>query len=88
MLKRFLEAGHTVRELHETLRVDGINIHYNNLCTYIARLRESDPEAKAAVRSIAGSPDPLDNVRRLTERERPGFHYQGTPSEEKLLGKK
>lgn len=85
LLKEFLDAGHTVRELHEALRQGGISIHYTNLCRYLARLREAPEERPRAPRRPG---DPLENVRRLTERDRPGFQFQSMPSAEKLVGRK
>ena len=33
--------GHTVREVRETLRKDGININYSNLRYYVAQLKHT-----------------------------------------------
>ena len=40
-IKRALEMGHTVREVRETLRKDGININYSNLRYYVAQLKHT-----------------------------------------------
>jgi hypothetical protein len=85
LLKEFLDAGHTIRELHEALRDGGISIHYSNLCHYLAQLRNAAGESPRTPRR---SGDPLENVRRLTERDRPGFQFESMPSAEKLVGRK
>jgi hypothetical protein len=41
-----LDAGHTIRDLHEALRQDGVSIHYNNLCALIADLRRRNEPTK------------------------------------------
>jgi hypothetical protein len=94
-----LDLGHTAREVYEKLRMDGIEISYPSLCRYVADLRTAERNGQSPAtaaqqsrtnkeRSDAGSkaPDPLANVRRLTEEKRPGFHYSGTMSEKELFG--
>lgn len=59
-IRECLDAGHTVREVRESLRKDGIEVNYKNLCACIAELREIDkggsrsaPTAAPAVREKA-----------------------------------
>lgn len=99
-IRACLELGHTVHEIHERLRLDGVKLGYTSLCRCITQLREEDPGAamasaaanaagkRPAQRSHGSGPikDPLDNVRRLTEGNRPGFHYPGTLSDKDLFG--
>jgi hypothetical protein len=99
-IRACLARGHTVREIREKLRLDGIEVNYKNLCACIAELRERDQNSNsrtAALESSArkspdgprgrGQADPLENVRRLTEDKRPGFNYSGTLNEKDLFGK-
>lgn len=100
-IRACLAIGHTIHEIHERLQLDGVEIGYTSLCRCIARLREEDPvpiptaaprtaEKLTTQRSSGCGPirDPLDNLRRLTEERRPGFHYPGTLSEKELFGEK
>lgn len=93
-----LEVGHTVREILEKLKMDGIDLSYPSLCRYVAELRASSPgirnEPTAPLRRENDPPvapsrngrDPLANVRRLTEEKPPGFQYSGTMSDKELFG--
>ena len=98
-IRACLDRGHTVREVREQLKLDGLEVNYKNLCACIADLRRRDtapgtPTARPMGRetpapTTANGPtpaDPLANVRRLTEERRPGFHYPGTLSEKDLFG--
>jgi hypothetical protein len=93
-----LEVGHTVREILEKLKLDGIELSYPSLCRYVSELRETPPDnsrkSTAPLRrentepalAVAPRRDPLANVRRLTEEKPPGFHYPGTMSDKELFG--
>ena len=95
-----LDAGHSLRDIHESLRLDGIEMAYSTFCWAIGALRQRRPvieeretcsTAPPTAGEITGqnraADDPLDNVRRLSER-RPGFDYRGTLPDEKLFGSK
>ena len=95
-----LDAGHSLRDIHESLRLDGIEMAYSTFCWAIGILRQRQPAAvprqsRATAPHSAGetagerrgTDDPLRNVRRLSE-QRPGFDYQGTLPDEKLFGLK
>ncbi len=65
-IRECLDAGHTVREVRESLRKDGIDVNYKNLCACFAELRERDkagaspaPTAAPAVREKAPVPLPI-----------------------------
>jgi hypothetical protein len=95
-----LDGGHSLRDIHESLRLDGIEMAYSTFCWAISSLRQRQP-AVAARQSRETAPqsagemtghkrapdDPLRNVRRLSE-QRPGFDYHGTLPDEKLFGPK
>ena len=106
-IRACLARGHTVREIQEKLRLDGIQINYKNLCACLAELRQRDggnssQETAAAMAGKRGpdpvpgrrrgddigrgQQDPLENVRRLTEKRRPGFQYPGTLPDKELFG--
>jgi hypothetical protein len=101
-IRACLDQGHTVRDVHRMLKLDGLDVHYRNLCTCIAELRRRQASASAndwaphgregaAPKQVKSSQvqapvDPLANVRRLTEEHRPGFHYPGTLLEKDLFG--
>jgi hypothetical protein len=101
-IRASLDRGHTAREIREKLRLDGIEVGYASLCHYIAQCRASDRESAARPTAAAGTaagkpvpvaaseakprPDPLANVRRLTEERPPGFRYPGTLSDKELFG--
>ena len=96
-----LESGHSLRDIHHTLRQDGIEMGYSTLCRAVAILRRSVPPHSAPLRRTdrastalgkpgenmgnARSMDPLRNLKRLTE-HRPGFEYNGTLPDERLFG--
>ena len=95
-----LDAGHSLRDIHESLRLDGIEMAYSTFCWAVGALRQRGPvvaerESRSTAPHTAGeinrqkgaADDPLDNVRRLSER-RPGFDYRGTLPDERLFGPK
>lgn len=93
-IQPLLARGHTIREIHSSLAGNGIEVSYWTFCRCIARLRQGQPArgevnlAPAQSAAVQTAADPWDNVRRVTERQRPGFHYPGTLSDEELFGKK
>jgi hypothetical protein len=93
-----LTVGHSLRDIHKTLHLDGIEMPYSTLCRIVAMLQpdvqpkaERGPKQPAAPdrpgeRSVKLAPvDPLRNLRRLSE-HRPGFEYSGTLPDEELFG--
>jgi hypothetical protein len=52
-IRECLDAGHTVREVRESLRKDGIEVNYKNLCACIAELREWDKAGAATAVTAA-----------------------------------
>jgi hypothetical protein len=98
-----LEGGHTLRDIHAMLKLDGIDMAYSTLCWAVAGLRQNDvPQTTARKKhvdlptaarrpgeapEVPAGPDPLLNLRRLTER-RPGFEYTGALPDEELFGPK
>ena len=97
-----LDSGHSLRDVHHILRLDGIEMAYSTLCWGVTELRRNGlPQparvqptapttAAKGVRETRGQPtqtDPLENLRRLTA-HRPGFEYTGTLPDEKLFGLK
>jgi len=97
-IRASLAIGHTVREVLEKLRLDGIDVSYPSLCRYVADFRRSDVtegerrpalprQEKPANPSVPSRQrDPLENVRRLTEEKPPGFRYPGTMADKELFG--
>src|ERR1041385_5473594 len=76
-----LDAGHRLRDIHESLRLDGIEMAYSTFCWAIGALRQRQPalgarESRTTAPRTAGeiprqkraADDPLLNVRRLGER--------------------
>ena len=41
-IRACLDRGHTVREIRERLRLDGLEVNYKNLCACIAELRRQN----------------------------------------------
>ena len=97
-----LEAGHSLRDVHEKLQLDGIEMAYSTLCWAVATIRHAGPPTagraqNSSVQAVprragertGGIPEsgPLRNLRRLSE-NRPGFEYPGTLPDEKLFGPK
>jgi hypothetical protein len=95
-----LDTGHSLRDIHESLRLDGIEMAYSTFCWAVGalrqRLRAAVPrQSRATAPHSAGETaghkrapdDPLRNVRILSE-HRPGFDYHGTLPDEKLFGLK
>jgi hypothetical protein len=91
-----LDGGHSLRDIHRMLRLDGFEMAYSTLCWAVAILRQNEQRAAAGPKQgggltatgkpgKAGDPDPLLNLRRLSER-RPGFEYSGTLPDEDLFG--
>lgn len=65
-IRECLDGGHTVREVRESLRKDGIEVNYKNLCACIAELRAREkadstlaPTAAPAVREKTPVPLPV-----------------------------
>jgi hypothetical protein len=54
-IKAALEAGHSLKTVWERLQADGIEIRYNRLSEYVARLRRCHlvPETAASVHTTA-----------------------------------
>ena len=101
-VRECLEAGHTLRDIHETLKLDGIDMAYSTLCWAVAGLRQNNvPQTAARPKHFDFStaarrpgkaderayPDPLLNLKRLSE-HRPGFEYTGALPDEELFGRK
>ncbi len=97
-----LDAGHSLRDVHGKLHLDGVDMAYSTLCWAVATLRQAtsstvDRRPKPtgstaphrAGETTAGRKefDPLQNLRRLSE-QRPGFEYTGTLPDEELFGPK
>ena len=98
-----LDAGHSLRDVHEKLHLDGIEMAYSTFCWAAATLRQTaPPNAERRPKSTAALTarrrtgetrgdrdkfDPLRNLRQLTE-NRPGFEYTGTLPDEELFGRK
>lgn len=92
-----LNSGHSLRDIHRMLRLDGFAMAYSTLCWAVAILRHNGhavPGVKQAgcptapgKPGKAGEPDPLLNLRRLSE-QRPGFDYRGTLPDEHLFGRR
>ena len=102
-IRECLDGGHTLRAIHQTLRLDGIEMAYSTLCWAVAEFRQSGSPERSARAKNAESPtaplegekcsavrqgaDPLRNLKRMSGR-RPGFEYTGTLPDEKLFGPK
>lgn len=43
-IRACLDRGHTVREVREKLKLDGLEVNYKNLCACIAELRRRDAD--------------------------------------------
>ena len=97
-----LDAGHTMRDVHQKLRLDGIEMAYSTFCWAVATLRQSPrggirrlpfqncegtAQRTRESQAVRDVVDPLRNVKRLSQR-RPGFEYSGTLSDEALFGPK
>ena len=94
-----LTVGHSLRDIHRTLHLDGIEMPYSTLCRIVATLQRAAPlkevdrvqqqitaPDRPGERSAKPAPvDPLRNLRRLSE-HRPGFEYSGTLPDEELFG--
>jgi hypothetical protein len=96
-----LAVGHSLRDIHKTLHLDGIEMPYSTLCRIVATLQRnvqpkpgrvpkqaecSTAPARPGERlSKSAHVDPLRNLRRLSE-NRPGFEYSGTLPDEELFG--
>jgi hypothetical protein len=46
-IRAALAAGHSIRDVGRELALDGLEISYSKLRTYIARLRKTDPQILA-----------------------------------------
>ena len=98
-----LDAGHSLRDVHEKLHLDGVEMAYSTLCWAVATLRQTLPSTVGRRPNALAGPtaphragettgeskelDPLRNLRRLSE-HRPGFEYTGTLPDEELFGSK
>ena len=95
-----LTVGHSLRDIHKMLDLDGIEMPYSTLCRIVAMLqRDVQPKAEHGPKQATApgrpgersarpaSVDPLRNLRRLSE-HRPGFEYSGTLPDEELFGPK
>ena len=96
-----LENGHSMRDIHKKLRMDGIEMSYSTLCSAVSTLRHNSQPTVGRLLKPAEQPtapgrpgerpgvdvDPLRNLRRLSE-QRPGFDYSGTLPDEELFGPK
>jgi hypothetical protein len=95
-----LTVGHSLREIHKTLHLDGIEMPYSTLCRIVATLQRAtlpkvdrvpkQTTAPATPGERSAKPavvDPLRNLRRLSE-HRPGFEYSGTLPDEELFGRR
>src|SRR5258707_12771712 len=82
-----LTVGHSLRDIHKTLHLDGIEMPYSTLCRMVAMLqRDVHPKAERGPkpatasdrpggRSVKPTPvDPLRNLRRVNEHSR-GFEH-------------
>ncbi len=94
-IRACLDAGHSVRAIQARLEADGVAIPYSTLCWAIANLRKSGtanersapPMAREKMTNGPARSDPLGNLHRAA-RNRLGFDYSGTMSDEELFGKK
>ena len=102
-IRTCLGNGHSLRAIHQTLHLDGVDMAYSTFCWAVAALRRSVPPQSRLLPTKAelvtapgktGEPpgaavgaDPLSNLKRLSE-HRPGFEYTGTLPDEKLFGPK
>jgi hypothetical protein len=89
-LRACLDAGHTLRDIHARLELDGVRMHYSTFCAAVASLRNDAAASRplaaptvAASRAEVG----LENLKRLSQ-SRPGFSYSGTLPDEELFGRK
>lgn len=92
-----LNSGHSLRDIHRMLRLDGFAMAYSTLCWAVATLRQNGHAVSGMKQAgyptapgkpaKADEPDPLLNVRRLSE-HRPGFDYRGTLPDEDLFGRR
>jgi hypothetical protein len=89
-----LAAGHSIADVRRELALDGLDISYSKLRTYVARLRKQAPPVQAPAQGSkpAGSTgsdgppastqesiiDPLYNVRRQLERKKQ-FYFEYNP---------
>jgi len=102
-IRNCLESGYKLREIHQALKLDGIEMAYSTLCWAVAELRQRGTPESPVPATTTKSPtaphgreqqpagradgDPLGNLKRLTQ-HRPGFEYTGTLPDEKLFGPK
>lgn len=43
-IRACLDRGHTVRQVQESLKLDGLDVNYKNLCACVAELRRRDED--------------------------------------------
>ena len=60
-IKASLDVGHTVREVLDKLRLDGIELSYPSLCRYVSEFRQVEP----------GTAEPTTTQRSQEKRARP-----------------
>jgi hypothetical protein len=92
-----LTVGHSLRDIHKTLHLDGIEMPYSTLCRIVAVLqRDVQPKAdrvpkqstapdRPGERSVKPRPGSTSEPAAVSE-HRPGFEYSGTLPDEELFG--
>lgn len=92
-LRACLDAGHTLRDIHARLELDGVRMHYSTFCAAVASLRNDASASRSSIPPVAGrraevgAEVGLENLKRLSQ-SRPGFSYSGTLPDEELFGRK
>ncbi len=92
-VEQALQAGHTLRLIHQRLNLAGIQISYGCLIVYRGRIKRrkkgpAAPNVPGPARISGSTPpafDPLANLR-AQEQKRKDWHYpSGPPDESKLI---
>lgn len=91
-LRACLDAGHTLRDIHARLELDGVRMHYSTFCAAVASLRQESrgvalPVTASRPADASRPTEGLENLKRLSQ-SRPGFSYSGTLPDEELFGRK
>ena len=91
-LRACLDAGHTLRDIHARLELDGVRMHYSTFCAAVASLRQEGrgvalPVTASRPPDVSRPTEGLENLKRLSQ-SRPGFSYSGTLPDEELFGRK
>lgn len=88
-LRACLDAGHTLRDIHARLELDGVRMHYSTFCAAVASLRNDASASRSSVPAVNAprAEVGLENLKRLSQ-SRPGFSYSGTLPDEELFGRK